>query len=87
MHVFVCFVGTKERAGKGALGVGGQTIIPVAMEHKVGNERWRKCFLKCQQKGGKKKRDRKKERRVSRTNGKVKEGKEGRKEEYKERMN
>lgn len=38
------------------MGAGGQSIIHVAMERKVGNERWRKCFLKCQQKETKKRR-------------------------------
>lgn len=29
--------------------VGGQIIVPVAMEHEVGSERRTKCFLKCRQ--------------------------------------
>lgn len=44
------------------MGAGGQTIIPVAMEQKVGKERWRKYFLTCQQEETKKRmEERKKE--------------------------
>lgn len=59
------------------MGAGGQTILPVAMEHKVGNERWRKCFLDCQQKetkkgrkeGGKEPKQGQKERREGKETG------------------
>ena len=62
----------------GSFGAGGQTIIPVAMEHKVGNGRQRKCFLKCQQK------ETKKMKKKGREKGKVR-GKYKRKKEKKQR--